>query len=153
MSEKYRTTTFFNGVSTFKNAFPDLQDAVIQWRERRGPEDEKPGDTRKTGYRRGNFTSGVLPCSNPNCHEGGYEVDRLVAFMISLGEESREGVMLCSGREVGEEVKRGPVRCPHRIEYAVTLTPRAPEERPPRPKKDGGNRRNRYRPRRRSGAA
>jgi hypothetical protein len=152
MSEKYRITPFFNGVSTFKNAFPDLQDAVVQWRERRGPEDEKSGELRKTGFRRGNFSQGVLPCSNPNCHAGGYEVDRLVAFMLTLGEETREGTMLCSGHELGEEARRGPVRCPHRIEYTVQLTQRAPEEQAPR-KTNGGNRRARYRPRRRSGAA
>jgi hypothetical protein len=150
MSEKYRTTAFFNGVSTFRNAFPDLQDALIEWREKRGPEDERPGDLRKTGFRRGNFTTGVLPCSNPDCHEGGYEVDRLVAYMLRVGETEREGMLLCSGREVGEEVKRGPVRCPHRIEYRAILTPRTSEE-PPRPRQK--DRRSRYRQRRRDRVA
>jgi hypothetical protein len=64
----------------------------------------------------------MLPCSNPDCHEGGYQVDRLIAQMLQVGETEREGVMLCSGREVGEEVRRGPVRCPHRIAYRVTLS-------------------------------
>jgi hypothetical protein len=150
MSEKYRNSPFFNGVSTFKTAFPDLQDAVIEWRERRGPEDPKAGDLRKTGFKRGNFTHGVLPCSNPDCHEGGYEVDRLVAYMLSNGEFEREGMLLCSGREVGEEAKRGPVRCPHRIEYKAVLSPRTEEERP---KSRPNNRRGRYRPRRRENVA
>jgi hypothetical protein len=150
MSEKYRTTPFFNGVSSFKSAFPDLQDATIEWRERRGPEDERQGDLRKTGFRRGNFTQGVLPCSNPDCHEGGYEVDRLVAFMLRNEETERTGMMLCSGREVGEEVKRGPVRCPHRIDYRVSLTVREPDETP-KPRQN--NRRGRWRPRRRSSVA
>lgn len=150
MSEKYRTTAFFNGVSTFKNAFPDLQDAVIEWREKRGPEDDRIGDLRKTGFRRGNFTQGVLPCSNPDCHEGGYEIDRLVAYMQANDEPVREGLMLCSGREVGEEVKRGPVRCPHRIEYRATLIPRTEEEVV---RSKPTHRRGRYRPRRREHAA
>jgi hypothetical protein len=131
MSEKYRPTSFFNGVSTFKAAFPSLADALIEWRERRGPEEGPAGDLRKTGARRGNFTQGVLPCSNPACHEGGYQVDRLIAEMVQLGETQREGVMLCSGREVAEEARRGPVRCPYRIEYRVTLTPRTDEGPPP----------------------
>jgi hypothetical protein len=151
MSEKYRTTAFFNGVNTFRSAFPDLRDALIEWREKRSPEDERPGELRKTGFRRGNFTQGVLACSNPNCHEGGYEVDRLVDFMLRLQETRREGMMLCSGREVGEEVKRGPVRCPHRIAYRTTLELRAEDEKPP--KQNAGNRRSRYRPRRRSGSS
>ncbi|MCA1704742.1 MAG: hypothetical protein LC808_16350, partial [Actinobacteria bacterium] len=29
MSEKYRTNPFYNGVSTFKAAFPELQDALV----------------------------------------------------------------------------------------------------------------------------
>ena len=142
MSEKYRTTSFYNGVNTFKTAFPDVADALVEWRERRGPHDESTGDARQTGYRRGNFTQGVLPCSNPDCHEGGYQVDRLIAQMLQVGETEREGVMLCSGREVGEEVRRGPVRCPHRIRYKVTLSLKQGE--------DQGRERRRYHRRGRS---
>lgn len=130
MSEKYRLTAFYNGVSTFKNAFPDVQDVVVEWREKFGPEDERPGELRKTGFRRGNFTQGVVPCSNPSCHEGGYQLDRLVADMLVVGEVSREGMMLCSGRETGEEVRRGPVRCPHRILFKATLTIKSGEAQP-----------------------
>lgn len=130
MSEKFRVNPFYNGVSTFKAAFPDLGDALIEWRELRGPEDERPADLRKTGFKRGNFTQGILPCSNPDCHEGGYQADRLIADMLGLGETEREGMMLCSGRENAEEGRRGLVRCPHRIRFKATLTAKA-EERPP----------------------
>lgn len=150
MSEKYRTNPFFNGVSSFKTAFPELADAMVEWRERRGPEDSSSTDVRKTGYRRGNFTQGLLPCSNPSCREGGYQVDRLIADMLRTGETERTGTMLCSGREIGEEVRRGPVRCPHRIEYKVTLSPRGESEKPER---RGYNRRGRNRSSRRSSAA
>lgn len=132
MSEKYRTNPFYNGVSSFKAAFPDLQDALIEWRELRGAEDTRSGEARKTGYRRGNFTQGVLPCSNPACREGGYEVDRLIAEMLQLGQTERAGIVLCSGREIPEEGRRGPVRCRYRIDYKATLTPRSGEERPDR---------------------
>jgi hypothetical protein len=144
MSEKYRITAFFNGVNTFKSAFPEVQDAVVEWREKRGPDDEKGLDLRKTGFRRGNFTQGVVPCSNPVCHEGGYQLDRLVSAMLAEGETQREGVMLCSGREVAEEVRRGPVRCSYRIAYRATLQVRTEKEsrREGRPE---GNRRPQYR--------
>jgi hypothetical protein len=134
MSEKYRTTSFYNGVSSFKAAFPDLADAFIEWREQRGPGGGPVGEVRKTGHRRGNFTQGVLPCSNLACHEGGYQVDRLIAEMVSLGETERQGVMLCSGREIAEEVRRGPVRCTYRIDFKATLSPRS-EDEPPRPER------------------
>ncbi len=147
MSDKYRTNPFYNGVSSFKTAFPDLSDALIEWRERTGPEDAKPGELRKTGFRRGNFTHGVISCSNSTCHEGGYEVDRLIAAMLREGETEREGMLLCSGREIGEEARRGPRRCTYRIDYRVTLTPRA-ETPAPEPQRRSRNRRGRHRPRR-----
>jgi hypothetical protein len=147
MSTKYRTQPFFNGVSTFKCAFPGLDDATVEWRERRGPEDSKGGDVRKTGYRRGNFTHGVLPCSNPVCHEGGYQIDRLIAQMLRDGLTQQEGMMLCSGREVGEEVRRGPTRCTYRIDYQVSLAQRG-EGEPIASASRSANRRGRRRPRR-----
>lgn len=150
MSEKYRTNAFFNGVSTFKAAFPDLQDALIEWREQRGPEDEKSGDVRKTGYRRGNFSQGLAPCSNPDCHEGGYQLDRLIADMLATGETQREGTMLCSGRETGEEVRRGPVRCPHRIQYRAMISTKTSDQPEPNRRPNNNRRRGRGRgPRRR----
>ena len=151
MSEKYRTTSFFNGVSTFKAAFPQLTDASIEWRERRGPDDAAPLGARKTGFRRGNFTQGVLPCSNPACHEGGYQADRLIAEMVQVGETEREGIMLCSGRETGEEVRRGPVRCPYRIEYKATLSRRTDDDQ--QPERRSYHRRGRNRSSRRTPAA
>lgn len=153
MSEKYRTNPFYNGVSTFKTAFPSVADAMIEWREQRGPEDEKPGELKKTGFKRGNFTHGMLPCSNPACHEGGYEIDKLVATMLRMEETEREGMMLCAGREIAEESRRGPVRCPHRIMYKSTVTLRSGEDddqdRPRRP----NYRRGRGRPQRRKDVA
>lgn len=154
MSQKHRPNAFYNGVSSFKSAFPDVSDAVVEWRERRGPDDAKPGDTRKTGFRRGNFTEGVLPCSNPNCHEGGYEVDKLVATMLREGEAEREGIMLCSGREMGDEMRRGPIRCPHRIEYKAAISLRTAEDtEPERSRRRPQNRRARGRPQRRRDVA
>lgn len=149
MSEKYRTIPFFNGVSSFKTAFPELADAIIEWRERRGSEDVRQGEKRRTSFRKGNFTQGVLPCSNPACHEGGYEIDRLIAEMIQLGESEREGMLLCSGREIGEEVRRGPIRCRYRIDYKASLVMKTEDEKDRRPH----HRRGRNRPPRRGSAA
>lgn len=128
LSEKFRLNPFYNGVSTFKAAFPTVADALIEWRERRGPEDERTGDLKKIGFKRGNFTQGMVPCSNPACHEGGYELDKLVAAMVRAEETEREGMLLCAGREIAEESRRGPVRCPHRIMFKATLTLRSGED-------------------------
>jgi hypothetical protein len=151
MSEKYRTNAFYNGVSTFKSAFPMLSDALVEWRELRGPEDTRQPETRKTGFKRGNFNQGILPCSNPACHEGGYGVDRVIADMLAQGESERTGMMLCAGREGGDEMRRGPIRCPYRIEYTITLSEREAEPQPER--KSSRPRHGRGRPHRRNSAA
>jgi hypothetical protein len=76
-----------------------------------------------------------------------------VAHMLMTGETEREGVLLCSGRETGEEVRRGPVRCPHRIEYRAILTTRDEGEPQPPEKRPGGRRRSRGRGSRRRDVA
>lgn len=153
MSEKYRANAFYNGVSTFKAAFPTVADALIEWRERRGPEDEKAGDLKRTGFKRGNFTHGMIPCSNPACHEGGYEVDKLVASMLKEEETEREGMLLCAGREIAEESRRGPVRCPHRIMFHATVNLRTgDDDERDRPRRTN-YRRGRGRPQRRKDVA
>jgi hypothetical protein len=153
LSVKYRLSAFYNGVNSFRAAFPDLNDAIIEWRETRGPDDETRGEFRKIGFRRGNFTQGLLACSNPACHEGGYQIDRLIAGMRALEETERTGVMLCSGREVNEEVRRGPVRCPYRIEFRAALTLRGEDEPEEQERRRPQNRRGRNRGRRRGSAA
>ncbi len=155
MGEKYRPNAFYNGVSTFKAAFPMLSDVLIEWHERRGPEDDKQGDLKKIGFRRGNFTQGMVPCSNPACHEGGYEIDKIVAAMIREQESERTGMMLCSGREIAEESRRGPVRCPHRILYKATLSVRSDDgdEREAPTRRPNNYRRGRSRPQRRKESA
>ncbi|MGH2447300.1 MAG: hypothetical protein ACRDFS_01655, partial [Chloroflexota bacterium] len=105
------------------------------WRERSDPEDAKKADNRKTSFRRGNFQKGILPCSSPACREGGYQVDRLIAEMLSRDELEYEGIMLCAGREVAEDGRRGPLRCPHRIELRVRLERKPAEEQEAKPKR------------------
>jgi hypothetical protein len=155
VAEKYRPNPFYNGVSSFKAAFPTVSDVLIEWQERRGPEDERQSDVKKTGFRRGNFTQGMIPCSNPACHEGGYEVDKLVASMLRENESTRSGMLLCAGREIAEESRRGPVRCPHRILYKATLSVRSAdsEEGERSARRPNNYRRGRGRPQRRRDSA
>ena len=121
---RYRTAAFFNGLGSFKAAFPTLYDALIDWEELKGPDDAPRGRNRgKMGFRRGNFNRGLIPCSGKDCREGGYQVDRLIEQMIAAGDNERKGTMYCSGRELIEDSHRS-ARCRHRINYHVTLTTR-----------------------------
>lgn len=121
---RFRTAAFFNGLGSFKAAFPTLFDALVEWEELSGP-DEQPRNRnrRKMGFRRGNFNRGLISCGNDRCWEGGYQVDRLIEEMLSLDENERQGTLYCSGRELGEESRRAS-RCRHRIAYRVVLSKR-----------------------------
>lgn len=121
---RFRTSAFFNGLGSFKAAFPTLYDALIEWEELKGPsESPRNRNRRKMGFRRGNFNRGLIQCGNDHCWEGGYQVDRLITEMLSLNQNERQGVLYCSGRELGEDSRR-TTRCRNRIFYKVTLSQR-----------------------------
>lgn len=122
---RFRTSPFYNGLGSFKAAFPSLYDALIEWDELKGPDDTaKSRNRRKMGFRRGNFSRGLIQCGNEKCWEGGYPVDRLIEEMLSLDESDRQGVIYCGGRELGDETRRSPARCRNRISYKMTLSRR-----------------------------
>ncbi|HZT97342.1 MAG TPA: hypothetical protein VFB34_10975 [Chloroflexota bacterium] len=121
---RFRTAAFYNGLGSFKAAFPELYDALIEWEELRGPEDKpRNRNRRKMGFRRGNFNRGLILCSNDKCWEGGYQVDRLIEEMLQEDQNERKGILYCCGRELEEEARRA-TRCRHRIHYRVTLSKR-----------------------------
>lgn len=121
---RFRTSAFYNGLGSFKTAFPTLYDALIEWEELTGPADTaRNKNRRKMGFRRGNFNRGLIPCSNNVCWEGGYQADRLIEEMLALGETQREGILYCGGRELREDSRRA-TRCRHRIRYKATLSNR-----------------------------
>jgi hypothetical protein len=126
---RFRTSAFYNGLGSFKAAFPTLYDALVEWEELKGPDEKaRNRNRRKMGFRRGNFNRGLIHCGNDYCWEGGYQVDRLIEEMISLGQSDRQGTLYCSGRELGEDSRRA-TRCRHRIAYKVALSQRQPGRR------------------------
>ena len=121
---RFRTAAFYNGLGSFKAAFPTLFDAQIEWDELKGPDDQpRNRNRRKMGFRRGNFNRGLIACGNDICWEGGYQVDRLIEEMLLLDETERQGVLYCSGRELAEDSHRA-CRCRRRINYKITLARR-----------------------------
>lgn len=90
-----RDRRLFSELTTFEDAFPQLEDAVVEYRE------EGKGATGGTGRAAASDESleGLIPCSNPGCRSGGFEVDLLFHEMIQAGEVQREGVLACPGSE------------------------------------------------------
>ncbi|MGH7370164.1 MAG: hypothetical protein ACREIN_04680 [Candidatus Methylomirabilaceae bacterium] len=64
----------------------------------------------------------LLPCPNPLCRGGGFEIGFMVDSMIRVRAEERIGVLVCVGWEAGEGGigERSP--CTRAIRYRIRLT-------------------------------
>lgn len=52
----------------------------------------------------------VIPCSNPKCKQGGYDLQWIIDSIVSLGEPSYINVFSCNGHEgTSKERKIGSV--------------------------------------------
>ena len=90
-----RDRRLFSELTTFEDAFPQLADAVVEYRE----EGKGASGTSGRGAAGDETLEGLIPCSNPGCRSGGFEVDRLFHEMLEKGETRREGVLACPGSE------------------------------------------------------
>ena len=107
--------------ASFEEVFPELQDASLEWQETaptRLSARAYVGDWNQVAYR-GGVLHGPFPCSNPACHEGGFELEHLFASVIQAGETDKEGIAVC----VGWEGEPGPERqpCVHYASYRIAL--------------------------------
>ncbi len=113
----------------FAKVFPQLKDAVVQY-------EVSSRDLAETDTSHGRFTmsaidgtfQGRIGCQHPECHGGGFEIERIVDDMVHERQESREGVLVCPGW-IGD---RDRVPCVNSLGYTIVLffkvrtTPKAP---------------------------
>lgn len=90
-----REHRLFSELATFEDAFPGLAGAVVAYRQ------EGPGASgeSRVGTTADETLEGLIPCSNPGCKQGGFEVDLVVHEMFAAGETTREGTLACPGTE------------------------------------------------------
>ena len=106
----------------FAEAFPELADAVLEW-------EAWTRDLVNAGSSLGRFTMGVsagyfqgwIRCHHPECHEGGFEIQRILDEMVLERQEVREGILVCAGW-IGD---RNQVPCVNSITYRLGLKYRA----------------------------
>ncbi|HET7854796.1 MAG TPA: hypothetical protein VFM04_10115 [Candidatus Methylomirabilis sp.] len=117
----------------FLDAFPELRDAVVEYEisgRDIGGATTSYGRT-AIGVLAGTF-QGRIPCPHPQCHGGGFEIERIVDQMVKARQEAREGVLVCPGW-IGDSDR---VPCVNSLSYTVVLffRPRTPREKPKEPK-------------------
>ncbi len=125
--------------------FPELADAAAVWL----PLGEAPGGPaeQEMGHAAGTWQP-RLPCQNPACRGGGFDLASVVEGMLSYREVEKAGILVCEGWEApaaGEAAAGVP--CVRAIHYRLRLAyrsagPRGPAESPapPRPSRpqEGG---------------
>jgi hypothetical protein len=115
----------------FAKVFPEVKDVVVEYavstRDLTGAETSQGRSA--MSVLDGTF-QGRIPCSHPECHAEGFEIERTVNEMVQDREESREGILVCAGW-IGD---RDRVPCVNNLQYSVVLfyklrtTPKAPLE-------------------------
>jgi len=78
----------------------------------------------------GGTFQGRIPCHHPQCHGGGFEIERIVDHMVKARQETREGVLVCPGW-IGDSDR---VPCVNSVSYTVVLFFR-PRPRPEKPQR------------------
>jgi hypothetical protein len=57
----------------------------------------------------------LLPCSNPNCKDGGFEIGDRIAELLASGKDSEQNSLICRNAIHQDRDKR----CLHTIIYSV----------------------------------
>jgi hypothetical protein len=106
--------------------FPELRDVAVTW----APLPE-PAAEQAMRHTAGSWRP-VIPCDNPACRRGGFDLGPLVALMVSFREAEKAGLLVCSGWE-GEELPdpAAGVPCVRSIRYRLLLTYGASAPKPP----------------------
>lgn len=113
-----RSRRVFGSLRPFDDVFPDVANADVQYTE--------SGQFQpRVGASGPHFHSirhgGLIPCANPLCRRGGYEIDQVLSDMRRLRETERKGVLSCPGDEGSPKGRRIGRRCGNKIEYTLTV--------------------------------
>jgi hypothetical protein len=111
-----RSNRVFGGPARFDEMYPDLQDAVVDYKQymhgslaEQGTDFPEHHSIRTEG--------GVIQCTNKACTGGGFEVDAIIVDARRSPGGVKDGKLLCAGREKmgGGQTRLCGSRMRHRI--------------------------------------
>lgn len=120
-----KATSAWGNQSDFEEAFPGLEDAIIEYRAARPGgafQTDRPFPTTRLSLRK---RGPIMHCLNPNCRHGGYDIGALVREMLRTGELEHAGRVACVGKE-GDPGKAWEQcnDCLWSWDFRLTLVPR-----------------------------
>lgn len=114
------------GISNGTQRVPTVEAVTVEWEEYpragEGPPTERGAFSHVMRTAAGTFEP-MLPCSNPDCRDGGFEILEMVESMISDRQEDKAGLLVCIGweRTKGrQQTEQSP--CTRVISYRIRLT-------------------------------
>ncbi len=110
-----RNNRLFGHLVEFDEAFPELEDATIEWTETEMG--RKISGTIERSVKEG----GLIRCSNPLCYRGGFEIDSELAYMVRKKQTSKQGHLSCEGDEGSPKGRIKGRSCLHGIEFKITV--------------------------------
>jgi len=101
--------------------FPELADAAAAWAPAPGQ-----GPEQEMRHAAGTWEP-LIPCDNPTCRGGGFDLVSVVERMVSFRETEKAGILVCSGWEGDAAPDAGEgTPCVRTIRYRLALAYRAP---------------------------
>lgn len=113
---------FLGTVATFKAAYPDVQSIRVHARH----EGDALSDSRKTQSYSEYDLPPVLPCVNPLCQQGGYDLTATLIALTHGKQPSHHVTWHCNGHEGSPKGRRRGDSCSNYVEvdFQVTYKPR-----------------------------
>jgi hypothetical protein len=102
-----------------------VEAATVEWEEYRHSGDELPAQSGAFSHSMraaGGAFEPMLPCSNPGCQGGGFEILEAVEWMVGNRCKEKIGLLVCVGweRTKGRQTEQSP--CTRVIGYRIRLT-------------------------------
>ncbi|MGA3081512.1 MAG: hypothetical protein ABSD44_09040 [Terracidiphilus sp.] len=105
----------FGKLKQFEEVFPALEDAIVDFTEFDFLFEKRSGIWHVYGE------GGMMPCGNPSCRRGGYEIDSKVIEMVRSHQTEKQITLYCPGDEGSPKGRKVGRRCQRKIEAKVTL--------------------------------
>ena len=111
-------------MGTSATRFPDLHDLILEWEECLpvgGSSSTGTGILQHSMRVAGGRIEPLLPCPNPRCRDGGFEVECVVESIMSERLEERAGLLVCTGWEGERSTWKERTPCTTAIRYRIRL--------------------------------
>ena len=118
-----RSRRVFMELTTFEKAFPTIESATISSYEvGKGVYSFDVDESQRKTFGEGvPFREGLIPCRNPRCRRGGYEVDRSLYEMVREKLTEKVFAKNCPGDEGSPKGRRRGDRCRNVLHYRLRI--------------------------------